>query len=64
MESYKARAKYLLQKCNGDAEFAKKITFNNAKIASYEGNNERLDAEASIYHYIKENEKKTNGFSK
>jgi hypothetical protein len=57
MENLKNRADYLLRKCNGDVEFAKKITFNNASLAASENNFDRLDSEATIYHHLKKNKK-------
>jgi len=61
---FKSRAKVIISNCNGDINLAKKITFNNAQIASLEDDDDRLDAEASIYHYIKEEEKKKGYSSK
>ena len=59
MPHLKKYAQYLLGKCNGDVEFAKKITFNNAAIASYEGNLDRLDSEAEIFTHLKVLDKET-----
>jgi len=57
MKNLKDRANHLINKCNGDIEFAKEITFNNAVIASYQDNIERLDNEVVIYSYLKKSAK-------
>jgi len=62
MENLKNRAEYLAQKCNGDIEFAKKITFNNAQLAADEDNHERLENEAGIFHFLKKQNKQRKEF--
>lgn len=62
MEGLKNRAKAMINKWNGNTTQAKLVTFNNATIAANKGNTARLEAEAGVYHYIKQEEKKSKGF--
>ena len=49
----KEYAKYLADKYQGDISFAKQVVFNNAVLASDEGNIERVKDEAEVFHHLK-----------